>query len=227
MLKGTGQQVVGQAARAAVLIGAAALVYSFVATARDGEARRRCGAFCAMQPSYAGAERRLPQFDVLDLAGRTRRSAEWAGKVVVLNFWTKTCGPCLEEMPSFDHLARTLQGDRGVVVAAISLDEGVRDVADAITDVLRAPPAFEALVDSGGEVITGKFGTDLFPETWIIDAQGVIRARFDGPRDWSDPVVAELVREIEGGVYCPVTIRGGRSIVDGDDGITCESVNDG
>jgi len=43
-------------------------------------------------------------------------------------------------------------------------------------------------------VVTDAFGTKLFPETWIIDKNGVVRLRFDGAFDWSSPVALDLIR---------------------------------
>ncbi len=41
--------------------------------------------------------------------GQQVKLSSFRGKVVVLNFWTKTCGPCLEEMPSVAELAKIAQ----------------------------------------------------------------------------------------------------------------------
>jgi thiol-disulfide isomerase/thioredoxin len=220
------KKTLAAALQLAFVAGAAAMVYSFVAMARDGETRRKCGAICLMQPAYAGAERVLPSFEVTDLEGRVHRSSEWAGKLVVLNFWTKTCAPCIQEMPAFAHLARVLASRKDVVVAAVSIDEDAAEVASTMKQVLREPPPFETLVDPGGKVVDGKFGTDLFPETWIVDRSGIIRARFDGPRDWSDPVVVELVDEILAGTYCPISIRRGQASRGVDGARLCESLAD-
>jgi thiol-disulfide isomerase/thioredoxin len=199
----------GSALQLAFVAGAAILVYSFVATARESETRRKCSAICLLQPSYAGAERTLPRFELKDLQGHTRQSSDWAGKVVVLNLWTKTCGPCLEEMPAFAQLAKVLKSRKDVVVAAVSTDDEPREVADTLKSILREPPVFETLIDPDAKVVTGKFGTDLFPETWIIDREGIVRARFDGARDWSDAAVVEVVDEIRAGTYCPLSITHG------------------
>jgi thiol-disulfide isomerase/thioredoxin len=205
--------------------GAAVLVYSFVATARESETRRKCGAMCLLQPSYAGAERTLPRFELHDLEGRVRKSSDWAGKVIVLNFWTKTCGPCLEEMPAFAHLAEVLSPRKDVVVAAVSTDDDPREVNDTLKSILQKTPVFESLIDPDAKVVAGKFGTDLFPETWIIDQEGVVRARFDGARDWSDTAVVELVDEIRAGTYCALSIRQGKLSSSADAVKLCESLS--
>jgi len=59
--------------------------------------------------------------------------------------------------------------------------------------VLPANPAATILFDPDKSVVRGKFGTRLFPETWVIDPAGVIRLRIDGRRDWSHPVAIEVI----------------------------------
>ena len=214
----------GSALQLGFVVCAAVLVYSFVATAREGETRRKCTAMCLLQPSYAGAERTLPKFEVADLEGRIRKSQDWEGHVIVLNFWTKTCGPCLDEMPSFAQLAKILQSRKDVVVAAISTDDEPSEVKDTLKSVLREPPVFETLIDPDSKVVRGKFGTDLFPETWIIDRNGVIRARFDGSRSWSDSAVVEVIDEIRAGTYCPLSIQKGKLSASADAVKLCQSL---
>jgi thiol-disulfide isomerase/thioredoxin len=218
---------VSSALQLAFVAGAAVMVYSFVATAREGETRRKCSAMCLLQPSYAGAERTLPKFELHDLDGHVHSSAEWAGKLVVLNFWTKTCVPCLEEMPAFAQLAKVLHSRTDVVVATVSTDDEAAEVRDTLRSVLREPPVFETLIDPDSKVVRGRFGTDLFPETWIIDARGVVRARFDGARDWSDSAVVEVVDEIRAGTYCPLSIRQGKLSSSADAVKLCQSLSGG
>ena len=44
--------------------------------------------------------------------------------------------------------------------------------------------------------VTGKWGTTLHPETWIIDKNGILRARFDGARECSNANVVQYVGQI-------------------------------
>jgi peroxiredoxin len=195
-------------AQVAFVLVAALFVYAFVSVAKEGEVRRACSAPCLLHPDYLAAERRAPNFALTDLRGRTVALDSFRGKVVVLNFWTKTCGPCLEEMPQLAELTKIVRDRADVVVLAVSVDEGPDDVRPTLQTVLREEPPFTVLFDPDSKVVAGKYGTRLFPETWFIDKRGVIRARFDGAREWNDPLIVNFIDALRGGDYCAVKIDG-------------------
>ena len=207
------------------VLAAAALVYGFVAVTREAELRRRCGAVCNLHPNYLGAERKAPTFELKDLSGKTVTMKDFEGKVVVLNFWTKTCGPCMEEMPEIADLAKILRDRKDVVVLTISVDESADDARGTLKSLLKEEPPFQTLMDPDNKIVRGKFGTTLFPETWFIDKHGVVRARFDGPKEWTNPAVVEYVDQLRSGGYCPVDIgpKGGRVEVSGEAAKLCET----
>lgn len=200
-------------AHLAFVIAAAVGVYSFVSVAKEGEMRRRCTPTCILRPNYAGYEKKAPSFTLKDLKGNTVSLESYRGKVVVLNFWTKTCGPCMEEMPEIADLARILKPQSDVAVLTISTDDTAQEAIDTLKSVLKEnEPPFQTLMDPDAKVVRGQYGTSLYPETWIIDKNGVIRARFDGAREWSNATVVELVNQIRGGGYCPVEARNGKFV---------------
>jgi peroxiredoxin len=195
----------------AFVIVAALFVSGFVAVTKESESRRVCGAPCILRPDYMAAERRAPSFTLSDGKGASVSMESLRGKVVILNFWTKTCGPCLEEMPDLADLAKILRDRSDVAVVTVSTDEGPEDVAPTLKSVLHEAPPFTVLFDPDGDkVVSPKFGTRLFPETWIIDKRGVIRARFDGARDWSSAVVVEYIDALRRDEFCDVVIDRGR-----------------
>jgi peroxiredoxin len=223
-------------AHVAFVIVAAVGVYSFVSVAKEGETRRRCAPTCLLRPNYAGYERVAPKFTLKDTKGHDVALESYRGKVVVLNFWTKTCGPCMEEMPELVELTRILKPMNDVAVLTVSTDETAEEATNALKSVLRFEgggkgpaqhdePPFPVLMDPDLKVVREKYGTTLYPETWIIDKNGVIRARFDGAREWSNAAVVQLVDQIRGGGYCPVQARDGKFV--GDGARTCENINGG
>ena len=198
----------GVLGQVAFVVVAALFVYCFVAVSKEGEARRVCSAPCYLHPDYLAADRSAPDFSLKDLHGATVSLDSLKGKVVVLNFWSKTCGPCLEEMPELADMTRILGDRKDVAVVTISADEGPDDVRPTLQTVLHGEPPFAVLFDPDAKIIGGKYGTHLFPETWLIDKRGVIRARFDGARDWTNPLVLNFIDSLRGGDYCPVKIDG-------------------
>jgi peroxiredoxin len=195
-------------AQLAFVVVAALFAYGFVSVSKEGETRRVCSAPCFLRPDYMAAERRAPDFVLKDLHGASVSLESLRGKVVVLNFWTKTCGPCLEEMPEIAELTQILRDRPDVAVVTVSVDEGPDDVKPTLQTVLRGEPPFAVLFDPESATVRGKFGTRLFPETWFIDKAGIIRARFDGAREWANPLVVEYVDALRRGDYCAVKIDG-------------------
>jgi peroxiredoxin len=183
---------------------AAAGVYSFLSSARDGERRRLCTPACALRPNYANENRLAPDFELPTLEGPTKKLSDYRGKVVVLNFWTKSCRPCLEEMPSLADFARVLHKDPDMELLTISTDETAGDARDTLVSILGGDAPFTTFVDAENTVVADRFGTKLYPETWFIDKNGVIRARFDGGRDWMKPLHLEFARSLRGPVTCPI-----------------------
>lgn len=209
-------------AQLAFVVVAALFVYGFVSVSKEGETRRECGTPCYLHPDYLAAERRAPDFTLPDMQGQPVTLSSYRGKVVVLNFWSKSCGPCMQEMPEFAEFAQVLAPKSDVVVLTVSTDDGPDDVRDTLKTVLRAAPPFPVLFDPDTKVMQGKFGERLVPETWFIDKQGVIRARFDGARDWTNPLYVNFVDALRGGEFCPVKIDG-RSL-SGKAGKICEEL---
>jgi peroxiredoxin len=215
----------GTAAHLGFVLIAAIGVYSFVSVAKEGEMRRRCAPTCLLRPNYSGYERKAPSFTLKDTRGHDVSLEGLRGKVVVLNFWTKTCGPCMEEMPEVADLARILKPMDDVVLLTVSTDETAEDATQTLKSVLREEAPFPVLMDPEATVVRGKFGTSLYPETWIIDKTGVVRTRFDGPREWSGAMVVELVNQIRAGGYCPAQARDGKFT--GESARLCEGLSGG
>lgn len=176
------------------IVAAAVAVFGFVQAAKNDRRREACTALCAMRPNYAGRNLAAPDFELPDMSGNMVKLSSFRGKTVMLNFWTKTCDPCIEEMPSIADLAKISRVRNDFVVVTVSTDEGPDDVRDTLAVALEGEEIpFVVLFDPESEVVHDRYGTSLFPETWIIDPKGIIRARFDGARDWSDPLSVEVI----------------------------------
>lgn len=137
---------------------------------------------------YLGNDRTAPDFTLPTADGSTWRLSDHRGKVIVMNFWTTTCQPCIEEMPSLISLAQILEERDDIELVTVSTD---RDW-DTVHSVVPEETPMTVLLDPEREVVRGQFGTRLYPETWIIDPDGVIRMRVDGAREWASALSIEV-----------------------------------
>ena len=131
---------------------------------------------------------RAPALTLPDLKGTMRSLEELRGRPVVLNIWASWCPPCIREMPSLEKLHR-VSGD-SLHVVSVAVDE---DVSQARALAGRLGLTFPVLLDPGGDQ-AARWGTVMFPETWILDAEGAIVDRLVGEQDWTDPAVVARLR---------------------------------
>lgn len=165
---------------------------AFGLAALDGEHRRDTQLTSILRPEYQGDDRTAPDFTLTDSRGRPFTLSSLRGRTVVLHFWSRDCPPCIQELseqiPAFDELARGRSDVALVMVGTERFEEVSALVPPGITSVMVSDPE--------RRVVMGKYGTRLFPETWIIDPNGVIRARFDRTLEWTSPVFVQFVTSL-------------------------------
>lgn len=134
-------------------------------------------------------------FQLPGMDGQTHSLSEYRGKVVFLNFWASFCKPCRREMPSMERLVRQYR-KRGLEMVAVSLDAEQADMRGFMREFLPGDrTAMDVLWDASGKV-SQAYGTEKIPETYIIDRDGRIVARFVGEYDWTRPEVKQLIEAL-------------------------------
>lgn len=116
---------------------------------------------------------------------------DFAQKIVVLNFWATWCAPCVEEMPSLVQLQQRLK-DKGVAVIGVSVDVD----NDSYHRFLQDHKIDFLTVRDPDQKASTLYGTFKFPETYIIDRKGVVRRKFIGPVDWSQPEIVDFLTKL-------------------------------
>ena len=124
-------------------------------------------------------------------AERSLALEDLRGRVVLLNFWATWCKPCEDEMPAMERLYQALS-PRGLELLAVSVDDEA-GVVETFRE--RLGLSFPLLLDPDRRV-SDTYQSYKFPETWLIDPDGVLVARFIGPRDWDAPAYVDRVREL-------------------------------
>ena len=117
--------------------------------------------------------------------------AQFRGQVLVLNFWATWCPPCEEELPSLMRMQDRLR-TRGVTVLGVSIDVD----GDAYHRFLQQRGVNFMTVRDPEQKIPSLYGTSGWPETYIIDRQGVMRRKFVGAVDWTSPEVVDYLSKL-------------------------------
>ncbi len=139
------------------------------------------------KPTLVGST--APDFTVQD-ADRKVSLHDLRGKIVVLNFWATWCPPCVEEMPSLVKMQDELKNR--VVVLAVSVDEDER----SYHSFLKKNNVDLLTVRDPRQKSNELYGTFKFPETYIIDQNGVLRRKFIGPVDWTRADVVDYLKKL-------------------------------
>jgi len=111
-----------------------------------------------------------PVWELQDVGGKTVRSADFKGKVVILDFWATWCAPCRAEIPDFIALQKQYE-NQGLVVIGASVDEGGADVVKPFAQKLGINYPV-VLADEKTQEAFG--GIEAVPTTFIIDREGRI-----------------------------------------------------
>lgn len=173
--------------------GMAIVGVQFFLAAGQGLARTRTAACQSLRPDPVPAflgNGEAPDFELTDGEGKKVSLRSQRGHPVLLNFWATWCPPCAEEMPSMERLASALESS-DIRTMAVSVDENW----DLVKKFFARGTHLGILLDPTREV-PKRFGTEKFPETFLIDAQGRVRHYFISTRDWSRPEVIACLESL-------------------------------
>ena len=129
-------------------------------------------------------------------SGSTITSADYAGKVYVVNFWYAGCAPCRAEAPILSELSSTYSE---VPFVGVNIYDGA---AQAKTFAQEHSISYPSILDSATNSVqlafAGSVAPNAVPTTLVIDAKGRVAARISGLirdksilADMIDKVVAE------------------------------------
>jgi cytochrome c biogenesis protein CcmG, thiol:disulfide interchange protein DsbE len=129
----------------------------------------------AVLPPDPLLHKQAPAFVRTDLSNHPIDLASLRGRVVLLSFWASWCGPCRIEMPRFIEW-QSRYGNAGLQIVGVSMDDDSAPVQSLIrTRKVNYP------ILMGDEKLGVLYGGILgLPVTYLIDRNGIIRARFKG-----------------------------------------------
>ena len=119
----------------------------------------------------------LPDLTLIDIHGNKITLASLRGKVLIVNFWSPGCAPCLKEMPIWVN-TRQAYSARGLEVLAISMPTDAPNHVIAFAESRQLP--FPVVLDLIGEANRAFGGVQLMPTTFLLDRQGQVVHKFVG-----------------------------------------------
>ena len=134
-------------------------------------------------------ERPAPEFSLPGLDGGTVSSDDYDERIYVVNFWASWCVPCRAEAPHLEAFYRRWSPQVGMVGIVYQDNE-----SDARAFREEFGLTFPQAMDTDG-VAAIDFGVFGIPETYVIDARGVVKAKLIGAVGPTtlDDVLAEVV----------------------------------
>ena len=114
-----------------------------------------------------------PAFTLRTLDGKTVTLDSYKGKTLVINAWATWCPPCRQEMPDLIAAApRLAKGD----VALLGVD--TTEAAPIVRAYAIAKTVPYPLAVTTDDAFASTYDVQYFPTTFVIDPQGVLRARY-------------------------------------------------
>ena len=108
-----------------------------------------------------------------DLNGKEQNIKNYAGKVVLVDFWATWCGPCRAAMPELKEVLSKYRA-KGFEIIGVSCDNDKDTVNKFIAEEAMPWPQY---VDSLGREnkIAAKFEIGSLPTMWLVDKKGNLR----------------------------------------------------
>jgi len=176
----------------AVLLLAAASAPACVQAAEPPKFAGLAGDFSPIDPPVEG-----PAASFQDTMGQSVTVDSFHGKVVLLNLWATWCPPCVAEMPALDKLQAELGGE-GLQVVAVSTDaQGIKKSAPFYR---RAGITHLDLYNDTRAALPQALKVTGLPISLLIDRDGHVVGRMDGPAQWDSPEAKALIEHyLKGG----------------------------
>lgn len=135
-----------------------------------------CSVFTSTVPNIGDP---APAFDTVRLDGTPANfPADWAGRPLVINFWADWCPSCESEMKAIERVYQRRKG-KGLEILAVNVRQEPGQVA-AFTMSLGV--TYPILLDPKA-ILISRYGVIGLPTTFLVDNQGIVRAKLVGELD--------------------------------------------
>jgi len=148
-----------------------------------------CVIFLSMRERIVQEGDSAPDFSITADNGRTITTANFGGKLLLLNFWATWCPPCIEELPSLDQFQRQF-ANSGLVVLGVSVDKDEKAYRRFLS---RVNVSFLTARDPDSK-ISADYGTFKYPESYLINRDGKVVMKVINATNWIDDKMVSFVK---------------------------------
>jgi len=129
---------------------------------------------------------KAPDFSIQNSEGKISLK-QHLGKLVILNFWSLECRPCVEEMKSLDYLSRRFNKNELKIIAISS------DSNDQLKQYIKKHQYHFRILHDKDAVIRNMYEVKVLPTTYIIGRDGKFLARIIGARNWINQSIFKIL----------------------------------
>jgi len=124
-----------------------------------------------------------PESAFVLLDGSQLKTADFRGKVVLVNFWATSCTSCVAEMPKLMATYDKYR-ERGYDTVAVAMSYDPPSYVVNFSQTRKLP--FKVAIDNTGAVASAWGDVRLTPTTYLVDKRGQIVKRYVGEPDFSE-----------------------------------------
>ena len=141
-----------------------------------------------------------PTFVLSSLNGENVSLGDFRGKPVLIHFWATWCGTCQEDFPNFVKFYEQYKS-KGLVILSVSEDGNRADtVVKSFINTMKTD--LPVLLDKDGSVANSYYSFGV-PEDVLIDKNGIIVSRSEGPINWTSPKFLNKINSLIGNAVLP------------------------
>jgi len=138
-----------------------------------------------------------PDFTFRDLNFSEVSLSQYKGKIVLLNLWSTTCPPCIDEVPYIESLYQKMKGNDRFQLLTVVTNRG--EDGEVVKPFMKKHGlSFPVLIDTK-KVAWQRYKLTGWPETFLIGRDGIILEKFVGPKEWDSTQFIDRLNKLTKG----------------------------